>query len=42
MYYSEKPVLGLTKLYTSDPSQMKMTFHFFPKSGVLRKNSLTL
>ena len=25
-----------------DPSQMKMTFHFFPKSGVLRKTSLTL
>ena len=25
-----------------DPSQMKMTFHFFSKSGVLRKTSLTL
>ena len=25
-----------------DPSQMKMTFHFFPQSGVLRKTSLTL
>ena len=27
---------------TLDPSQMKMTFHFFPKSGALRKTSLTL
>ena len=26
---------------TLDPSQMKMTFHFFPKSGILRKTSLT-
>ena len=25
-----------------DPSQMKITFHFFPKSGALRKTSLTL
>ena len=25
-----------------NPSQMKMTFHFVPKSGVLRKTSLTL
>ena len=25
-----------------DPNHMKMTFHFFPKSGVLRKSSLTL
>ena len=25
-----------------DSSQMKMTFHLFPKSGVLRKTSLTL
>ena len=25
-----------------DPSQMKMTFHFFAKSGVLRKTFLTL
>ena len=47
------PVLGslVNKVYfeehlqmagSVDPSQMKMTFHFFSKSGVLRKTSLTL
>ena len=25
-----------------DSSHIKMTFHFFPKSGILRKSSLTL
>ena len=32
----------LFESFSEDPSQMKMTFHFFPKSDVLRKTSVTL
>ena len=35
------PSLAVSLEPLADPSQMKMTFHFFPKSGVSRKTFLT-